>query len=73
MHYFMLKIPGVHYTLYIPVMLRIKAGLIPVEADVRARLIFTSGFYSNQAFLCVSTLKLIQDATVYKMFDIYYV
>ena len=39
------------------VMLRIKAGLSPVEADGRARLLFTSGFYSNQVFLCVSTLK----------------
>ena len=39
------------------VMSRIKAGRIPVEADVRPRLPFTSGFYSNQVFLCVSTLK----------------
>ena len=36
---------------------RTKAGFIPVEADVRARLPFTPGFYSNQVFLRVSTLK----------------
>ena len=34
-------------------MSRVKAGLIPVEDDVRARL----GFYSNQVFLCMSILK----------------
>ena len=30
------------------VMSHIKAGLIPVEADVRARLLFTTGYYANQ-------------------------
>ena len=35
------------------VMSRIKAGLIHVEADVRARLLFKSGIL----ILCVSTLK----------------
>ena len=43
--------------LYIPEMSRIKAGLIPVVANVKARLLFTSGFYLNQVFLCMSTLK----------------
>ena len=41
------------------VMSRIKARLISivitVEADVRARLLFTPGFYSNQVHLRVST------------------
>ena len=41
----------------IPVVLHIKAGIVPVEADVKARFLLTSGFYSNQVFLCVSTLK----------------
>ena len=37
-------------------MSRIKAGIIPVKADVRARLIFTLSFYSNQVFsMCVNT------------------
>ena len=37
-------------------MSHIKAGLIPLEANVRARLLFTPGFNSNQVFLCFSTL-----------------
>ena len=36
----------------------IKAGLIPVEADVKARLPLKSGFCKNQVLLCsVSTLN----------------
>ena len=46
---------GFHYRILYAVISRIKAGLIPVEDDVRARLLFTSGFYSNQVFLCMST------------------
>ena len=37
--------------------IEIRAAMIPVDADVGERFLLTSGFYSNQVFLCMATLK----------------